>query len=226
MRKDGLRRHNEISKNTDIDRQQRNTCCKSRKDETDKTREQRMGILGSAETELELNEKRWMPKMKGAQLKEGREITEKYERDDGEAQSTGSLEAQLWHTVTSPHGKKAPETTIKSVLPVLLSPHRGRDLLKVCAALWGLKHTTAATEEKWGIWIQYREKTQFLSGVQCRCKYIHLCISLCAVPRRQIAVSMILLTSMLFLLQSVSEHRGEMGRWEKRKSSEHYQKST
>lgn len=44
--------------------------------------------------------------------------------------------------------EKAPETTIKTAVPVSLSPWRWRDLLKVCAALWGLKHTTEATEEK------------------------------------------------------------------------------
>lgn len=68
--------------------------------------------------------------------------------------------------------------------------------------------------------IQYRpgrqnwEKTKLLSEEHSGCKYIHLCISLCALPERQIAASMLLLNSTLFLLQSVSEHKGEMGRWE------------
>lgn len=68
--------------------------------------------------------------------------------------------------------------------------------------------------------IQYRlegqnwEKTKLLSEEHSRCKYIHLCISLRALPERQIAASVLLLNSMPFLLQSVSEHRGEMGRWE------------
>lgn len=65
---------------------------------------------------------------------------------------------------------------------------------------------------------------KLLSGVHCRCKYIRLCTALCALPN--IAASILLCSIMLFLLQSVSEHRGEMGRWEKRKSTEQYQKST
>lgn len=45
-------------------------------------------------------------------------------------------------------GPLKPQLKLLSLCHSLFLQH-GRDLLKACAALWGLKHTTAATEEKW-----------------------------------------------------------------------------
>lgn len=120
----GLMRSNEISE-------------AERKDEMDKTRKLTMGILGRrADTELELNEKRWMPKMKRTQLKESWEITKNMSADVEETfiYSTGSLEAWFWQPVKSPH-KKSTKKPLKPQLKLLsfcrsLSPWRGRHLIK------------------------------------------------------------------------------------------------
>lgn len=127
-----------------------------------------------------------------------------------------SLEVQApwglsFDTVTSPHGKKAPETTIKTVPPVTLSTAWEKSIKSACNPF---KHTNAATEEKWSKIIQYREKIKWLSGVHCRWKYNNLCISVFALPKRENASSVLLLTS-IFSSICVRAHGKGMGRWEK-----------